>query len=817
MPSSLTLETPINELYRHKIARVGQHLSRKLATALAHHSGKKKSDEVTIEDLLSYLPMRYEDRSNLARIRDLESGVEASLELYVRMATGYQVGKMRDYRRPRLYIFEVSATDKDHSGRPVVVWWFVSGPHARDILNYYKKKLTRGARFLTFGKWEWDSRRGTYALRLHRPGDELELLPSVSEEMDGEGGRGEGETRRHGDAETGGRGDAETRGVGRTGSDSDRVNVGTGSDSDRVNIGTRSDSGGVSPQEDDDAFDDPALAAVHVGRTVPIYRKLGDFTSKRLREIIHATLQSIPDDEIKETLPPDLLKRRRLMPRARAFRDIHFPLDSALLAEYERARSPAHHRLIFEDFFWLALGLGMKRGQRIKESKGASIRITPKTKEAIAEVLPFKLTNAQRNVIKQIFADMQSDAPMNRLLQGDVGSGKTIVALVAMLAAMESGYQTALMAPTEILAEQHARNIKRLLRASPHRVELLTGSLRAAEKRRLHAELTSGDIKACIGTHALVQESVSFKSLGLAVIDEQHRFGVMQRAELRARGFNPDVLVMTATPIPRSLAMTVYGDLDVSVIDEMPPGRTPVETMVFADNADDRKKVKRLIDDELKAGRQVYVVYPLVEESEKMDLKDATQRYEYLRDKVFTRYNVGLVHGKMKSAEKDEVMRRFISGEIQILVSTTVIEVGVDVPNASLMVVEHAERFGLSQLHQLRGRVGRGAEKSYCVLLTSDKRTSVAEERLGIMEETSNGFLIAEKDLELRGAGELLGTKQSGLPELRLGNLVRDQSILEQARKEADYYLTQRQGSTETARMIKRVQADARFGLAAVG
>ena len=386
-----------------------------------------------------------------------------------------------------------------------------------------------------------------------------------------------------------------------------------------------------------------------------------------------------------------------------------------------------------------------------------------------------------------------------------------------MIAAMENGYQTALMAPTEILAEQHARNIKRLLARTPYRVELLTGSLRAAEKRRLHVSLAAGEIHAAIGTHALVQESVSFSKLGLVVIDEQHRFGVMQRAELRARGFNPDVLVMTATPIPRSLAMTVYGDLDVSVIDEMPPGRTPIETKVYADNSDDRREVKQLLARELKAGRQIYVVYPLVEESEKMDLKDATNRYEYLRDKVFPKYSVGLVHGKMKPAEKDEVMRRFVAGEIQVLVSTTVIEVGVDVANASVMVVEHAERFGLSQLHQLRGRVGRGAEKSYCALLTSDKRTSVAEERLGIMEQTSDGFLIAEKDLEIRGAGELLGTKQAGLPEFRIGNLFRDQQILEQARKEAEFYLTKRERSVETSKMIERVRADTRFGLAAVG
>jgi ATP-dependent DNA helicase RecG len=345
-------------------------------------------------------------------------------------------------------------------------------------------------------------------------------------------------------------------------------------------------------------------------------------------------------------------------------------------------------------------------------------------------------------------------------------------------------------------------------------VELLTGSLRAAEKRRLQAALRDGEINAVIGTQALIQEAVAFAKLGLVVIDEQHRFGVMQRAELRARGLNPDVLVMTATPIPRSLAMTVYGDLDVSVIDELPPGRTPIETMVFGE--DQRQEVKRLISREVRAGRQVYVVYPLIEGSEKTDLKDATRRYEYLRDTVFPRLPVGLLHGKMKTAEKERVMNAFVAGEIKILVSTTVIEVGVDVPNASVMIVEHAERFGLSQLHQLRGRVGRGAEKSYCVLLTSDKKTVNAEERLGIMAKTSNGFVIAEKDLELRGPGELLGTRQSGLPEFRIANLIRDQQLLEQAKREAEFYLT-KEKSAATARMIERIKQDPRFGLAAIG
>jgi ATP-dependent DNA helicase RecG len=313
----------------------------------------------------------------------------------------------------------------------------------------------------------------------------------------------------------------------------------------------------------------------------------------------------------------------------------------------------------------------------------------------------------------------------------------------------------------------------------------------------------------------LIQDAVAFDRLGLVVIDEQHRFGVMQRSELRARGLNPDVLVMTATPIPRSLAMTVYGDLDVSVIDELPPGRTPIETKVFGE--DHRQEVKRIITREVRAGRQVYVVYPLVEESEKMDLRDATKRYEYLRDTVFPKFTVGLLHGRMKPGEKDTVMKAFVAGEIQILVSTTVIEVGVDVPNASVMVIEHAERFGLSQLHQLRGRVGRGAEKSYCLLLSSEKKTAVAEERLGIMAKTSNGFIIAEKDLELRGPGELLGTRQSGLPEFRVGNLIRDQQILERARNEAEMYLSKDQKSPVVTKMIERVRDDPRFGLAAVG
>jgi ATP-dependent DNA helicase RecG len=778
----MLLTTPVLSLSQHRIPRLGAQGARRLALAVATATGKRDASEATVEDLLNYLPMRYEDRSNPARIEDLQDGTEAALTLWVRVAGGFQVGKNRGPRAAPLYIFEITASDEERTGKPVVVWWFVSGRAAGSIIAYNKQRFARGARFVAFGRWEWDARRNTFALRLNKP-DELEMLPGTWTPPEHALLRLAEETSPQ-----------------------------SGGDDTENEIS--SEEASEAENEDDDAGD-PLLAAIHVGRRVPVYRKLGQFQTKRLREIIHHVFSRLSDENIEETLPADLRSRQRLVGRAEAMRNIHFPSDEVPLSLYEKARSPAHLRFIFEEFFWVALAIAIRKNARTKEPKGAIIEITDRTRARMREILPFSLTSAQERALERIFDDLQSDQPMNRLLQGDVGSGKTIVALLSMLAAMENDYQAALMVPTEILAEQHSRNIKRLLAPTPYRVELLTGSLRASEKRRVHAGLQAGEIHAAIGTHALIQESVAFHKLGIVVIDEQHRFGVLQRAALRERGYNPDVLVMTATPIPRSLAMTVYGDLDVSVIDELPPGRTPIKTVVVGE--DQRAGVYKGVEREVRLGRQAYVVYPLVEESEKMDLKDATRMYEHLRDRVFPHFSIGLLHGKMKSAEKDEVMRRFVGGEIQILVATTVVEVGVDVPNASVMLIEHAERFGLSQLHQLRGRVGRGAEQSFCVLLASDKQTSVARERLGIMEETSDGFRIAEKDLEIRGPGEVMGTRQSGVPTFRVGNLVRDIQILEEARREADYYLTERARTRETSKLIERVHADARFGLATVG
>jgi ATP-dependent DNA helicase RecG len=459
--------------------------------------------------------------------------------------------------------------------------------------------------------------------------------------------------------------------------------------------------------------------------------------------------------------------------------------------------------------------MGLRRQGREQSPKGTIIEINDRVRDAVRQVLPFKPTNAQKRVLGEIVRDMTGPSPMNRLLQGDVGSGKTIVAVQAAIVAVENGYQAAIMVPTEILAEQHARNVKQMLAATAYRVELLTGSLSVARKRELHTAIEAGEVDLVIGTHALIQEGVSFSKLGFVVIDEQHRFGVLQRAELMNRGYNPDVLVMTATPIPRSLAMSVYGDLDLSVIDEMPPGRKPVITKVRGEDA--RNKIYHFLDTIIRQGRQVYIVYPLVEESEKLDLLNASQMAEHLQTAVFPSFRIGLIHGRMKQEEKDAVMDEFRRGEVHILVATTVIEVGVDVPNASVMIVEHAERFGLSQLHQLRGRVGRGDEQAFCILLAGNKRTAEARERLAIMEETSDGFKVAEKDLEIRGPGEVMGTRQSGVPTFRVGNIVRDYALLEIAKREADYMLTTRRNSRETARVVEIVRRQPKFGLAAVG
>ncbi len=776
----LDLQTPLLDLYQYDIANLSQAMARKLAMAAANFAYKTDLTEATVEDLLNYFPTRYEDRSNLIQIDELYDGLEASLELYARVSGGFRVGKNRGPKAPPLYIFEITAGDVERTRKPVVVWWFVAGKQGHHVINYHKDRFERGTRFVAYGKWEWDARKNTYALRLNKP-DELEILPNFE--------------------------DPESFGLLKDLSTAEDI-----SSESKV----QSPKSIVSDEDEElEDIDNPEFAMIHSGRCVPIYRKFGVFQTKRLREIIFNILQNLDKSSVKETLPEELCQRQNLISRAQAIEEIHFPPEDTNISEYAMARSNAHKRLIFEEFFWVSFALQLKRGERKQEPKGTIIEISDKINERIAALLPFTLTGAQDRVIKRIFADLQSDAPMNRLIQGDVGSGKTIVAFLAMFAAMENGYQTALMSPTEILAEQHFRNAKKIFENSPYRVELLTGSLKAAAKRKVQGDIAKGEIHAVIGTHAVIQDAVEFERLGVAVVDEQHRFGVLQRAELRARGYNPDILFMTATPIPRSLAMTVYGDLDVSVIDELPPGRTPVKTVVVGE--DKRDGVYKGIEREINLGRQVYIVYPLIEESEKMDLKAATKMHEELRDKVFPQYKVGLLHGKMKGAEKEEIMQKFSRGETQILISTTVIEVGVDVPNASLMIIEHAERFGLSQLHQLRGRVGRGAEQSFCVLLTSDKKTAVARERLGIMEETTDGFRIAEKDLEIRGQGEILGTRQSGEQTFKIGNIIRDLEILDAARQEAEFYLTSKRLTKETSRLIEITKSDSRFRLAGIG
>ncbi len=525
--------------------------------------------------------------------------------------------------------------------------------------------------------------------------------------------------------------------------------------------------------------------AIHTGRVVPIYQRVGDLSPRMVRSIMHGLLDRLPA-VLPDPLDPDIAAARNLVPRGDALRAVHFPPDGADLKRYQARASEGHRRLVFEEFFFLQLALAMRRRQSHERKRPIRYRTTPEISKKLQSVLPFRLTGAQRRVYKEIVEDLISPHAMNRLLQGDVGSGKTIVALLAMLLAVENGFQAALMAPTEILAEQHLRGISSLLSGHRYRVHLLTGAFTAAQRRPLLRGIEEGYVQIVIGTHALIQESVVFKNLGLVIIDEQHRFGVAQRAELRSKGLeggSPDVLVMTATPIPRSLALTLYGDLDFSVIDELPPGRPVCATHLRAESA--RPRIYDFIREQVRKGRQAYIVLPLVEESEKSDLRAAVKLAEDLSAGEFRDLRLGLVHGRMKPEERDGTMTRFSEGGIDVLISTTVIEVGIDVPNATVMVVEHAERFGLSQLHQLRGRVGRGEHKSHCILVHGDDLSEEARERLRVLEESSDGFRISEKDLEMRGPGEFMGTRQSGLPEIRIGNIIRDYALLEEARSAA--------------------------------
>jgi ATP-dependent DNA helicase RecG len=625
-----------------------------------------------------------------------------------------------------------------------------------------------------------------------------------------------------------------------------------------------------------DATDDAVTQMLEVGRITPVYESLGGnkLTSRWQRKTIFNLLESMRG-AVPECLPLAMLERLELPDRETALREAHFPPEGTSLAQLQAAATPAHRRLIFEELFFLELGLELKR-RRMRKRPGIAFTTNAKVREAIREVLPFHPTTAQKRVLGEIVADMRTPSPMRRLLQGDVGSGKTIVALQAMLVAMENGYQAALMAPTEILATQHFLAMRKLLEKSSRkpRIVLLTGSLDEARKRHTRGLINRGKAQLVVGTHALIEEKVEFDRLGLVVVDEQHRFGVLQRFKMMKKprpdgteGAEPDVLVMTATPIPRTLALSLYGDLDVSVLDELPPGRTPIVTRRVPGEM--AEEVWDFVRKQVAKGRQAYIVYPVIEGSKddqpeldfshddpevglkpaplvrkaarkgksaelfpkaaqeampeaKSGLKSAVEMHEKLRTGPLVGLRVGLLHGRLDADEKETVMRRFQRGEIDVLVATTVIEVGVDVTNATVMVVEHAERFGLAQLHQLRGRVGRGAAKSYCILMTGQRISPLGEERLNAMVSTQDGFELAELDLNQRGPGEFFGTRQAGLPDFRVANLVRDRQLLELAKLEAARFAAapaEEVTESERARVWTRLK-DAwqrRYGLVEAG
>ena len=641
----------------------------------------------TLEDLLNYLPFRYEDRIHFSKIRDVQP--KGTYTLRARVMSGQAVRGM--YGRDAIYHLLV----QDDSGS-LPCKFFHGG--------YLEGRLKPGQQVILHGKVEVDKLRPA---RREMVNPQLEILNT--EEID----------------------------------------------------------------------------SAEMGRIVPVYEAVGTFGTRQIRRAVYATLQNLAP-HIPDPLPRELLARFRYPSRREALIAAHFPPHDESLEALNLFRSPAQQRLIFEEFFLYQLSLALKRKETRKEN-AVQFRVREeKVREALKRILPFKPTGAQKRVLAEIAADLEKPAPMNRLLQGDVGSGKTIVALEAAVIAIENGCQAVLMAPTEILAVQHYLSARRVLAPGGYRVELLISALKPAEKSAARERIRCGEAQLVVGTHALIEEQVEFHRLGFVAIDEQHRFGVLQRKKLMdkaaSQGHAPHVLVLTATPIPRTLSLTLYGDLDVSVLDELPPGRTPIETRMTTQSH--LPGVWEFLRREVAAGHQGYVVYPVIEES-KLELKAAMEGHERLSKTIFPALKVGLLHGRLSSEEKEEVMQRFRQNEIQILVTTTVVEVGVDVPNATVMVIEHAERFGLAQLHQLRGRIGRGAQKSHCILVAPYRMTDDGRARLETMVRTSNGFEIAETDLQLRGPGEFFGTRQSGEIGFHLANPLRDRALLESAREEA--------------------------------
>jgi len=702
----------------------------------------------TVDDLLHYLPFRYEDRLNPRTVAELRPGEMATVIAEVRNS-----GIFRTSRMP---IFQLTAGQ----GRAKLKCLWFNGTYLRD-------RFQPGQLVALYGKVDTD-RRGE--LQIVQP--QFEILGDAS--------------------------------------------------------------------EDGEADDSKAAMSLEVGRIVPIYESAGQgkLTARWFRRIIRSTLESLTPD-LPDSIPAAVRARLGLISPTESLWKVHWPDAGESITDLQSSRTPAHVRLIFEELFFLELGLELRRRQQ-KSQTGIAFQLDDRVREAIKKILPFHPTSAQKRVLKEIASDMQTSFPMRRLLQGDVGSGKTIVAFEAAIIAIENGYQVALMAPTEILAQQHYFSARQILENAGYRIVLLTGSVEQDRKRDIRRHIAQGNAQLVIGTHALLEEKVEFGKLGLVIVDEQHRFGVMQRLKLMRKSADeseaasgstrittrsaadaePDVLVMTATPIPRTLALTLYGDLDLSVLNELPPGRTPIVTRRISDERS--SEVWDFVRKQANAGHQAYVVYPVIEENQETELKAALKMYKELSNKTFADLKVGLLHGRLDPELKEQVMRMFQRGELNILVATTVIEVGVDVPNATLMVVEHAERFGLSQLHQLRGRIGRGAAKSFCVLMTGGKISEEGERRLDAMVRTNDGFEIAELDLELRGPGEFFGTRQAGMPDFRVANLIRDRELLEAAKREAAVVVAGPSGEItqkEIDQAIRQMRArwHSTYGLAEVG